>query len=220
MDNKKIIIFGTGDLAELLTYYIKHDTDWEVACFSINEEYMTGTTFLGLLVIPFEKLEKDFSPNKYEILLGIGYTKMNAIREKIFNECKEKGYVVSKYIHSSAIIGTEDIGEGTIILERSIVQPFASIGKANIIWCNTVIAHNAIIGDFNTLSAAVSVSGFVGVKNNCFLGNQSMVLDHVVLEDFTLVGAGAIVKKNTHKFATIVPARSIVLEHKKSTEFI
>lgn len=217
---KKVIIFGNGDFARLMKYYIDNDTDWIVECFTTESDYINEKEFLGVPLIPFEDLEKNYCPSNHQIILGIGYSNMNKKREEIFYKCKRKGYFVSNYIHSSSLVQTDFIGEGTIILENTLVQPFAKIGVANLIWCNVAIAHDDIIGDFNTLAGSTSLCGFVTIKNNCYLGNRCMVFDHITLEDYTLVGAGADVKKNSNKYDVIVPAKSIVLENRKSIDFI
>lgn len=217
---KKVIIFGNGDFARLMKYYIDNDTNWVVECFTVEKEYIKEDNFMNLPLISFEDIEKKYSPDEFEIILGIGYSHMNKIREKIFFKCKNKGYNISKFIHSTAFVQTDSIGEGTIILERTLIQPFVTIGLANLIWYNVSVAHDDIIGNFNTLAGSTSLCGFVKIKNNCYLGNRCMVFDNVSLDDYTLVGAGADVKRSTQKYDVIVPARSIVLENKKSIDFI
>ena len=76
-----------------------------------------------------------------------------------------------------------------------------------------------IIGDFNTISGGVGLCGFDTVGNYCYLGKYSMVFDNVALADYTLVGAGAHVKNDTQEYDVIVPARSVLLEGRKSTDF-
>ena len=39
------------------------------------------------------------------------------------------------------------------------------------------------------------------------------------LADYTLVGAGANVMKDTNPYDVVVPARSVILDVKKSTDF-
>ena len=86
-------------------------------------------------------------------------------------------------------------------------------------WDNVAITHNDIIGDFNTVSGGVGFSGFTTVGNHCYIGKYAMVFDHVTISDYTLVGAGAHVRRDTKPFDVVVPARSVTLENKKSTDF-
>lgn len=216
---KKIIIFGTSDFSRQMHWYITHDTNKKVVCFCADKEYITESKFLGLPIVPFDQVKNEYASNDHEILLAIGQSKMNDIRKRVFFQAKDKGYTIASYVHSSSIVQTTEIGEGNIILERCAIQPFVKIGDGNLLWDNVFFAHDNIIGNFNTFSGNAGLSGYVEVKNNCYLGKHSMVFDHILIEDYTLVGAGAYVRKNTQPYSVIVPAQSIVLEGKKSTDF-
>lgn len=217
---KKLIIFGTSHFTSLIHWYIKNDTNREVVCFCVNREYISCENFEGYPVYAFEEIEQIFSPNEHDMLITLGTSKMNNIRKNIFMQSKEKGYSIASYIHSSSIVQTNEIGEGNIVLEKCLIQPFANIGNGNLLWDNICIAHDNIIGNYNTISGGVGLSGYVHVGNNCYLGKHSMVHDHVNINDYTLVGAGAYVKNDTDKYSVIVPNRSIVLENKTSTDFM
>jgi len=174
-----------------------------------------------LPVVALEHIEEYYPPAEYEVILGVGYSRMNDIRQNLFNICKEKGYYVASYIHPTAVISKDaKLGEGNIILENTLLQPFVELGRGNLLLYNVSVAHNDKIGDFCTLTGGTSLAGFVTVENNCFLGNSSMVFDHVTLAKYTLLGANAYVKKNTKPYEVIVPARSLTLEGRVSTEFL
>ncbi|MHC1719603.1 MAG: acetyltransferase [Clostridiaceae bacterium] len=217
---KDIIIFGNADFARLMHWYIEHDTNRKVVSFCVDQAYLESDIFCGLPVVDFETIQEKYSPEKYEILIAIGNNKMNDVRKKFFFQCKEKGYKVASYFHSSAIIESDDIGEGNIILEGTLIQPFSKIGNGNLLWDYITIAHDDSIGDFNTISGGVGLCGYVKIGNNCYLGKHSMIYDHVKIEDYTLVGAGAYVRRDTKSYSVIVPARSVLLENKKSTDFM
>ena len=51
---RKIVLFGEREFAEIAYEYFTHDSEYEVAAFTIEREYITKTTFCGLPVIPFE----------------------------------------------------------------------------------------------------------------------------------------------------------------------
>lgn len=130
------------------------------------------------------------------------------------------GYDIASFIHPSCLIAPDaELGEGNIFLEKVLVQPFSKIGNGNLFWDNVAIIHNNRIGDFNTVSGGVGFSGFTTVGSHCYIGKHSMVFDRVTIADYTLIGAGAHVKRDTKPFEVVVPARSITLENKKSTDF-
>lgn len=217
---KNLIIFGNSPFSKLLKWYIEHDDERKIYCFCVDKQYINSDNFDGLPLIDFEGIEKVYPPDLYDILLGIGYTKMNDLRKEIYFRCKNKGYTIATFIHSTALIQTEDIGEGNIILEQTLVAPFVSIGICNLLWYKIAIAHDDKIGDFNTIAGMASLCGDVTIKNNCFLGNSSVIKEHIVVNDYSLIGATAFVSKDTEPYSVITSPKSISLEGKKSTDFI
>lgn len=217
---KKLIIFGDSDFAKLLKWYIDHDDKRDVVAFCVNKQYMKKDIFEGLPIIAFEDIENVYPPEEYDILLGIGYNKINNIRKQVFYACKQKGYNIASYIHSSSLIQTDNLGEGNIILEQTLVEPFATIGDCNLIWCKISIAHDGRIGSFNTIAGMASLCGDVTIKNNCFIGNASVIREHVTVEDYSLIGAATFVGRDVVSYSVVAAPKSIVLEGKRSTDFM
>lgn len=221
MNNKPIIMIGVGDFAKLIKYYLENDGNRKVAAFSVDKAYIKEDSFEGLPVVAFESLEDVYSPDQYEVIVAVGARNMNNIRKSFFHKCKEKGFSVATYIHSTCVVSKDaEIGEGNIILEKCLISPFVKIGNCNLLWDNVVIPHNTTMGSFNTMAGYSALSGFDVVGNNCYIGKCAMVFDKVKLSDYTLVGAAAYVKKDTKEYDVIVPARSVVLDGKKSTDFM
>lgn len=217
---KKIIIFGANDLGRLLKYYIDTDDKRQIVCFTMNKEYIKEDIFCGLPVVEFENINEKYSPNEYEILIAIGNSKMNDVRKKIFLDCKKMGYTVASYVHSSCSFHCEDIGEGNIFLERCLVYPFSKIGNGNLCWDHVLISHDCEVGDFNTFSSYADLCGYVQIGNNGYFGKHCILNDFIHIADYTLVGAAAYAKKNTEPYDVVVPARSIVLDNKKSIDLM
>lgn len=216
---KNLVLYGNGCFAQLMKWYIEHDSIKRIAAFTVEKDCIASSEFEGLPLIPFEEIESQFTPSKTEILICIGYTKMNNIRKRIFYECKKKGYGIAQFIHSSAILSDVKLGEGNIILENTLIEPFVSIGSCNLIWYKSTIAHNCMIGDFNTITGMVSICGFVEIKNNCFIGSGAIIRDKLRLNDYTLLGAATYLAHDTQKYNVIVAQKGIVLSHKNSLDF-
>lgn len=214
---KNIVIVGTGMLSEMLFFYLTTLNKRNIVAFTLDEEYMVDKTFLGLPVVPSNRLKNEYPKNENNLILGIGYSKMNDIRKKFFYQFKQDGYEFETFIHPTAIIASNvKIGEGNIILEDSLVQPFSKIGDCNIIFYKVTVAHHSEIGNFNTLTGHVSITGCINIGDNTFIGNSAIVTNKISVADYTLIGAGACVKKETKPYDVIVPQYSITLEHKNS----
>ena len=218
---KNVIIFGANDLGRLLKFYMEQDGDQRrIVAFTMDRQYVTDTNFLGLPVIAFEDIENEYLPSDYEIMLAIGNSKMNDIRKNVFLRCKEKGYTVASFYHSSCSIHSRNIGEGNILLESCLVYPFAQIGNGNLLWDHVLISHDCIVGNFNTFSSYADLCGYVTIGNNGYFGKHCIINEYSEIADYTLVGANAYAKKVTNPYDVVVPARSVVLENKKSTDLM
>lgn len=217
---KKLVIFGNGDFARLLKYYIDEDDSREVGCFTVNEADILEESFWGLPVIPFERISESFPPEDYEVLMGIGNSHMNKTRERIFYECKAKGYTVASFIHSSSKLHGVEMGEGNIIFEDCLFYPFSKIGKGNLFWDHVLISHDCLIGDFNTFSGSSDLAGYVKIGNNGYFGKQCFLNEGITVGDYSLIGACAYAKKDMKDYEVVVAPRSLTLENKKSTDLM
>lgn len=220
---KDIVIVGNSSFAKLMHQYIEDVGDRQVVAFSVNSQFIQydRQKMFGKPIVPLEHLEKLYPADRYDVIIGVGYNGMNTVRQKLYFICKEKGYHVTSFVHPTANISKSvQIGEGNIILEQCSLSPLVRIGDLNILWNNVQLAHEDVVGSFNTISVGVSVAGCATIGNNCFLGVNSTVFDHVRIADFTLIGAAAFAKRNTHPYDVIVPAHSITLPKQFSTNYI
>ena len=218
MEKKKLIIIGNTSNARLAKYFFDTDSDKEVVAFSVNEKYIAEKTFEGIPVETFEDLEKKYPVNEYEAFVAVGYTNMNKIREKMYNECKAKGYVMANYISSRcSYLSQFPTGDNCFILEDNTIQPYVKIGNNVVLWSGNHIGHDVEIDDHNFITSHAVVSGFVKIRNNCFVGVNATIRDGVTIAPETLIAAGAIIMKDTVEKGVYLPARSTLFD-KKSDE--
>lgn len=212
---KKLVLYGNTDFARLIKYYIEEDAKRKVDCVVVDREYIQKRTFEGIKVVPFDIFVETHSTKEYEILICIGYSQMNMVRQRIFKKCKGYGYKVASFIHSSVKIPQNVVmGEGNIIFEGVTIQAFSKIGNSNLIWYNASVAHDCIVGDFNTIAGSSSLSGFVNIKNNCFIGNNATIRDHINIGAFTLIGAGTYIDHDTEDYSVFVPEKAKQLDYR------
>ena len=218
MKTKKLVIIGNTNNAKLAHYYFKNDSVYEVIGFAVDKAYITENTFCGLPVLSLETLLETHPPSEYDAFIGIGYSKMNKIREDKYKHLKALGYKLPNYISSKCSFLTEEpIGDNNLILEDNTIQPFVTIGSNNVFWSGNHIGHDVVIGNHNFISSHVVISGFTSIGNNVFLGVNSTFRDAIRIADATLVAAGAIIMKDTQVGEVHLPARS-TLFGKKSHE--
>lgn len=195
---KKVIVFGPSTVGELVQHYLTEDSDYEVVAFTAHQKFITENEFNGLPLIPFETIEKKFSPDEYLMFVAIGYQNMNHPREKVYYEAKDKGYKLLTYINSKVThFGKFEIGDNCFIFENNVIQPFVEFGDDVIVWSGNHIGHHTKIGDHCFITSHVVISGNVRIGDYCFLGVNSTIRDGITIADHCVVGAGAIILKNT-----------------------
>ena len=215
---RKCVIFGTTDFGKMLRFYFEKYADVQIVAYTVDKTYLGSDVYDGLPAVAYEEVEKVYPPEEYTMVIALGYKKMNQIRQQKFEDAKRKGYTIENFFHPSAVNDAVEIGEGNIILEHVTLAYGTKLGNSNIIWNGCQISHESQVGDYNFFSVDSVIAGKTTVNNNCFLGINCTVLGNRTLADATLVGAGAFVKENTEPYSVYVPARSVCLENKKSTE--
>ena len=194
----KLIIFGTGDFAEVADYYFTHDSRYSVVAFVLDPEFIKEEQFKGRPVLDLDTAALRFSPAGTELFVAIGYTELNAARERKCAAGKQKGYRLASYI-SSRLPNVEapNCGEHCFILEANIIQPFVSIGDNVVIWSGNHIGHHTSIGSHCFISSHVVIGGRATVGEYCFLGTNCSIRDHVTVKSRSIIGSGATITKDT-----------------------
>lgn len=211
----KYIIYGAGDFADIMRYYVENDLKEEVVCYTVNRCYLDESYRNGLPVVPFENIEQLYEPEKHSMIIGIIARNMFRPRENAYRAIKAKGYGLPNIIHTTASIAPEMIGDANIIMDNSVIGPNCRIGNGNIIWPCVSIAHQNIVGDFNQFAGCASTVGMIEIGNHCFIGNNCTV--NAKIADYTFIGAGTYIRKDTEEFGVYTTPREIKL-NRKSTD--
>ncbi len=207
---KKIIIFGTGDIAQIAKYYLDTDSNYEPVAFTVDKEFLKSDSYEDLPLIAFDELESKYSPQQHKMFVALSYSRMNSIREKKYIESKKRGYQLISYISSKcSYLSPYDCGDNCFIFEDNTIQPFVTIGNNVTIWSGNHIGHHSEIHDHNFISSHVVISGHCVIQSNCFLGVNSTLAHKVNVAKNTLVGAGAVITSDTEEKGVYVAPRSI-----------
>ena len=199
----KVIIFGIKDLADLAHYYFKNDSNHEVVAFSVSEQFLPESRlFNNLPVVPFEKIEKNYSTENYMFFAPLTHKNMNRDRERVYNEIKVKGYKLVNYISTKATFFKNlKIGENCFILEDNTIQPFVEIGNNVVLWSGNHIGHHSKIGDHVFITSQIVVSGNCIIEPNCFIGVNSALKENTTLGESTFIAMSSCITKNTEPFS-------------------
>lgn len=205
----KVVLYGTGDVAQLLHYFLTHDSNHDVVAFCLDAERMTTERLSGLPVVPFEEVERHYPPDGFALMVAIGFQRVNRARAQRFDRAKALGYTLPSYISSSSVTWPDlEIGENCIVMERNLIQPFVVIGDDVILGPGNSIGHHVQLMDHVFLASEVDLSGRVRVEPYSFLGANATVRDGVTVAEGTVVGANAVVVRDTQPRGVYVAPRA------------
>ena len=195
----QVIIFGTKDFAQLAQFYLQHDSDHEVVAFSVHEKFLPPEKELwGIPVVAFENIETIYPPESFAFFAPLAPTRMNRLRESVYQQIKSKGYSLISYVSSKATVfpGTA-MGDNCFILEDNTIQPFTAIGNNVVLWSGNHIGHHSVIKDHVTFTSHVVLSGHCVVEPYSFFGVNATVRDGTHIGEGTLVAMAAAIVKDT-----------------------
>lgn len=195
--NKKLIIVGAGEFADIAYEYFTYDSEYEVIAFTVEEKYLDSDIHLGLPLVAFEHIEEQYPCDQYDIFIAVTYVKLNRERRRLFLLAKEKGYRCASYISSRAFVWHNvKIGENVFIFEDNTVQYHVTIGNNVILWSGNHVGHRSVIEDDCWLTSHGVISGFCRIGRGSFIGVNATLGDNVVLGEDTVFGAAAVTVKS------------------------
>ena len=201
-----LLIFGTGTLAEVATFYLRLDGGYEICGYTDLLELVTEGTEarLGRPVVRWPDAVERFPPGRFRAFVAIGYRKTNAIRRQRFDQVAAAGYSLASYVSPRAINHAESIGANCFILEQNVLQPFTRIGDNVTMWSGNHLGHHSVVEDNCFITSHVVVSGKCRIGANSFVGVNACIRDGVTIGDHSVVGAGSVVMKDCPRRSVFV----------------
>lgn len=191
---KPLVIFGTGEIAQLAHHYFTTSSDYEVLGFTVDAQYLGDGHFCGLPVIAFDTVAVRYPPQSCSLFVALSYSRLNSVRKEKFLAARSMGYTMASYVSARAsVLNGGRIGENCFIFEDNTIQPFASVGDNVTLWSGNHIGHHARIGDHCFIASHVVVSGGVQIDEQCFIGVNATLRDHVKIGARCVIGAGALI---------------------------
>jgi len=214
---KKIIVFGNGGHARTVFGYLFHE---KIVCgFVVDDTFVESQSVIGgYSVVPLSKINEIFPPEKYSVLVALGFKDMNQLRKEKSDELKALGYEFVSFVDDSVrtpsdysiaansiIIGNVDIHEGTRIREGVFVSSGAVLG------------HDSILEEYSWIGSGAVLAGCVVVGAHSVLGMNVSVKQNAILGHHTLVSPNAFVNIDTEAFASIVtnPSKIVRIDSRR-----
>lgn len=126
---------------------------------------------------------------------------------------KSKGAQFATIIHPTALISKfSEIGEGTVITQRSGLNTNTKVGKF-VTLLESRMGHDSSIGDFSTLSGDCNINGHVSIGQDVYVSCGVSIAPSKKIGDGAKIGIGSIVISNVKPGVTVFgnPAKKIEL---------
>jgi len=209
--SKKLIIFGSAEIAALARYYFEQDSPYEVAGFTVDDDYVTAESYEGLPLVPFSEVKARFPTDEYDMHVALSYRGLNKLRRKKYAQSKEAGYALASYVCSKSVSWPDPkIGDNCFILENQTIQPTVTIGNNVMIWSGNHIGHGSHICDHAYIASHVVISGHCTVGESCFLGVNATVIDFTTIGTSCFIGMDSSVVQDVPDGAVVISKSSTV----------
>ena len=152
---------------------------------------------------------KELFENNNSFTIGIGKP---YLRKKMHDLFVSIGGVPTSISSLKSYIGKHaKIQAGSNILAGVKISNDVTIGLCSLIYYNSIITHDCVIGDFVEISPSVNVLGNVKIGDFTHLGSNSTILANITIGKNSIVGAGSVVTKDIPDNCIVVgiPAKII-----------
>lgn len=182
-----VIVFGTNDISQLATFYLRRDSHWNPVAYCVDGDHLKESRLDGLPVVPFEEVELSYEPGKYQFFAPL-YD--NKLRQRKADEISAKRYNLISYVSSHAVVWSS-VGDNCFVMEGNVIQPFVKVGNNVVLWSGNHIGHHSVIRDNVFFASHVVLSGHCEVGPYSWFGVNSTIRDHVKIAEGTFLCMGA-----------------------------
>lgn len=205
----RLLIFGAGGHGREVAWLARQSWGEAVAIeFAVDRpEYLTD----DVDGIPVRLLSDCQASHDLRYVAAVGDP---AQRRGAVSACGALGLRATRLVHprieASASVA---LGVGSVVCAGSILTVDIDIGEHVHINVGCTVSHDAVIGDFSTLSPGVHVTGNVRIGNGVFIGAGACIVNGragkpLSIGDGAVVAAGACVTRSVEPGAMVagVPA--------------
>jgi sugar O-acyltransferase (sialic acid O-acetyltransferase NeuD family) len=217
--SRPLVLVGAGEFAQIACEYFEHDSDYDVVAFSVERDYLAQPMLMDRPVVAYETLEAHYSPADVEVFVAIPSSQLNRLRTRFYQDVKRRGYRLATYVSTRAFVWRNaELGENSFIFEGNVIQPFVRIGNNCILWSGNHVGHRTIVHDNVFIASHAVISGFCEIGENSFVGVNTTFNDHVKVAPDNVIGAGALVTRDTEPGRVYVGSPAHAVPDRSSLE--
>ncbi|HPT87176.1 MAG TPA: NeuD/PglB/VioB family sugar acetyltransferase [Bacillota bacterium] len=188
---KPVIIIGGGGHARSIRALLNGLPNYEpVGYTAMSPGDMGDLPYLG----DDRVLPRLFADGIRTAVLGVGSIQPGRLRRRLLTDLMAIGFELPVIKAVSAVVADDvQIGAGTVLFERAVVNARTRLGEGVIINTGAVVEHDCVVGDFTHLAPASVLGGGVRLDADVHVGLNATVIENRVISSRILIGAGAVV---------------------------
>ncbi|MBN2452353.1 MAG: acetyltransferase [Lentisphaeria bacterium] len=210
-ETRTIVLYGNGKLAELLLAVMAGDSRFRVCGVTADAAFVRDSRFHGLPLVPFESVEEAFPPDRYGMLVTVGYRSMR-LRREMFLKARARGYRMPNYIARTARVFPDlALGENNILFDMVYVGPRCRLGDNTVLRPQLYIGHESVVEDHAFITSGATVGSRCRIGALTFFGLGVTVLPGTGIAPENLIAAGSLVARGTEPGGVYMghPARRV-----------
>ena len=200
---RKLIIFGTGKIAEACAYFFERDSNYSINAFVIDDLYYKDASFLGKPVVKLSDVAKEYPAKDFYAFIAVGYQGINSLRTEKYEFFKSQNYNLANYV-SPLVKGNFSAGENTIVMDNAMIQPNVTFGNNVFVWGGAMIGHHSIINDNCWLTGGCLIGGSVNMGQSSFIGMGAVLGQEIKTGEKCMIGAGTLTIKSIGDKSVII----------------
>lgn len=203
--NAACVVYGNGAMARVIARYLEQAD--RLAGVTVARAVMDeqAPAPIGFTPVPFEDVERFFPPERYTLIVAVGYVEMNRLRIRIARNAIDKGYTLGSFVHPVNTYPDDvTIGGNVVVLEHVSLHSGVQVEDHTIVTGNVNLGHDCWLGAGSFVNGGVALGGDVRVGARTFLGINATVRHAVEIGEESLIGAHAFVARD-------VPERSVMM---------
>ena len=205
MKQKLLIIFGTGQQSDIITFYL-NKLSKKIYAYCVDDKFYKKDNFKNKKIITTKELLKKYKPEDIKLHIALSYKGLNQLRYEKYSFFKAKGYSFENVVCNTNLNEDEvKLGENSVILD-SFLQPHTKIGNNTFVWSGSTIGHHTSIGNNCWISSGSSIGGNCKISDFSFLGLNSTIGHFVKIGKKCFVGSSAHITKN-------ISSKSVVIQN-------
>lgn len=193
---KIVLIGGGGHCISVLDCILSSKEYDEIVIVDANAK--SNSKILGCPVVGDDSLLPELHKSGFKYaFITVGAIKSTKIRRNLYELAHSLGFEFPVIADPSSIVSKySNIGAGTFIGKRAIINAKATIGEQCIINTGAIVEHECSIGAFSHISVGAILCGNCIIGSDSFIGAGSTVIQGKTTGNNVLIGAGSTVLCN------------------------